>query len=281
MNDSLRILTQKILKLPTVPPVADKIIQLVSSKASVVNSIVETIETDPAISAKVISFANAAFFRTGQPVTTIQDAVMKIGFDNVKSIALGIALLTLFKGKQDTDEGGYHNINRHSMVVGVFSKEIVDFMGWSNHEDIFTNGLLHDLGLMVMNAFFPEIYARIEHKFKTGMSFPDAENEVCGFTHGEMGAWLADKWNLPDNMCEVIQHHHNPSLSSSFSSATAIVHLADIIAIRRGFSPMSRVGFEGPLDITAMQMLGIDEERIVQFEAGIEEIIAMGGNMWL
>jgi len=65
MNDSLRILTQRILKLPTVPPVADKIIQLVSSKASVVNSIVETIETDPAISAKVISFANAAFFRTG------------------------------------------------------------------------------------------------------------------------------------------------------------------------------------------------------------------------
>ena len=279
MNDSLRILTQKILKLPTVPPVADKIIQLVSSKASVVNSIVETIETDPAISAKVISFANAAFFRTGQPVTTIQDAVMKIGFDNVKSIALGIALLTLFKGKQDKDEGGYHNINRHSMVVGVFSKEIVDFMGWSNHEDIFTNGLLHDLGLMVMNAFFPEIYARIEDKFKTGMSFPDAENEVCGFTHGEIGVWLADKWNLPDNMCEVIQHHHNPSLSSS--SATAIVHLADIIAIKRGFGPMLRVGFEGPLDLTAMQMLGINEERIGQFEAGIEEIIAMGGNLWL
>ena len=279
MNDSLRILTQRILKLPTVPPVADKIIQLVSSKVSVVNSIVETIETDPAISAKVISFANAAFFRTGQPVTTIQDAVMKIGFDNVKSIALGIALLTLFKGKQDTDEGGYHNINRHSIVVGVFSKEIVDFMGWKNHEDVFTNGLLHDLGLMVMNAFFPEIYAGIEDKFKTGMSFPDAENEVCGFTHGEIGAWLADKWNLPNNMCEVIRYHHNPSLSPS--PAAAIVHLADIIAIRRGFSPMSSVGFEGPLDIAAMRLLGMNEERIEQFEAGIEEIIAMGGNMWL
>jgi putative nucleotidyltransferase with HDIG domain len=165
------------------------------------------------------------------------------------------------------------------MVVGVFSKEIVDFMGWKNHEDVFTNGLLHDLGLMVMNAFFPEIYAGIEDKFKTGMSFPDAENEVCGFTHGEIGAWLADKWNLPNNMCEVIRHHHNPSLSSS--PAAAIVHLADIIAIRRGFSPMSSVGFEGPLDIAAMRLLGVNEERIEQFEAGIEEIIAMGGNMWL
>jgi putative nucleotidyltransferase with HDIG domain len=279
MNDSLRILTQKIPKLPTIPPVADKIIQLVSSKASVVNSIVETIETDPAISAKVISFANAAFYRTGQPVTTIQDAVMKIGFDNVKSIALGISLLTLFKGKRDTDEDGYHNIIRHSMAVGVFSKEIVDFMGWKNHEDIFTSGLLHDLGLMVMNAFFPEIYTRIEDRFKTGMSFPDAENEVCGFSHGEIGAWLADKWNLPDNMCEVIRHHHNPSSVSS--AAVAIVHLADITAIRRGFSPVSHGGFEGPLDSAAMQMLGMNEEKIEKFEAGIEEIIAMVGNMWL
>src|SRR5512135_1521041 len=181
MDDSLRVLTQKIPKLPTIPSVADKIIQLVSSKAAVVGSIVDTIEKDPAISAKVISFANAAFYRMGQPVTTIQDAVMKIGFDNVKSIALGISLLTLFKGKQGGDKSEYHNIIRHSIAVGVIAKEIADLVEWRDHEDVFTSGLLHDIGLMVMHTFFPEICAKVIDRFRNGMPFPQAEKEGCGF----------------------------------------------------------------------------------------------------
>ncbi|MGO9379003.1 MAG: HDOD domain-containing protein [Dissulfurispiraceae bacterium] len=279
MNDSLRILTQKIPKLPTIPPVADKIIQLVSNEASVVGSIVDTIEKDPAISAKVISFANAAFYSMGQPVTTIRDAVMKIGFDNVKSIALGISLLTLFKGKKNGDDGEYLNTIKHSMVTGVVSKEIVDFLEYRHYEDIFTSGLLHDLGLMVMNVYFPEIYAQIIDKFKKGKSFPDAEREVCGFTHGEIGGWLADKWNLPENMCEVILSHHNPTSASS--TAVAIVHLADIIAIRRGFSPVSVDGFEGSVVGAAMQMVGMNEEGLAKLAVRIEEIVAMVRNMWL
>lgn len=279
MIDSLRVLTQKIPKLPTIPPVADKIIRLVSSKAAVVDSIVDIIEKDPAISAKVISLANAAFYRMGQPVTNIQDAIMKIGFDNVKNITLGISLLTLFRGKRNGDESEYLNIIRHSMAVGVVSKEIVDFLDLRSHEDIFTSGLLHDIGLIVMNVFFPDIYAHIIDKLKTAKSLPVAESEVCGFTHGEIGVWLADKWNLPDNMCEVIRYHHRPAETSS--AGAAIVHLADIIVIKKGFSPISTREFEVPLDSSAMQILGINEERLAQFEAGIEEIIAPVSNMRL
>ena len=278
MDDSLRVLTQKIPKLPTIPPVADKIIQLVSSKAAVVGSIVDTIEKDPAISAKVISFANAAFYRMGQPVTTIQDAVMKIGFDNVKSIALGISLLTLFKAKPGADDTSYLSITRHSMAVGIISKEIADFIGCSNNDDIFTCGLLHDLGFMVMNAFFPEIYARINEGASAGKAFYAVEDEVCGVTHGEIGAWLADKWNLPDNMCEVIRYHHQPAGSTSL--AVSIVHLADVLSIKKGFCPVSSTVFESRPDTKALQTLGIDGKRLDKLEARIDEMISQIGSVW-
>ncbi len=272
MNESLRILTQKIPKRPTIPPVADRIIQLVNNKAAFIDAIVHTIETDAAISAKVIGFSNAAFYRLGGPVTTIQDAVMKVGFDNVKNIALGISLLTIFRPKNG-ESGEYPNICRHCMAVGVIAKDIVDHLDRRNHEDVFTTGLLHDLGLMVMNVFFPDIFDRVINRFSTGLTFADAEKEVCGFTHGDVGAWLADKWNLPDSIYEVIRHHHAPKLTGRRPEIEAIVHLADILAIRGGFSPISMKGFEGPLDAAAMKLLHLTEKKISDIESRVEEIV--------
>lgn len=272
MNESLRILTQKIPKLPTIPPVADRIIQLVNNKAAFIDAIVNTIETDAAISAKVISFSNAAFYRLGGPVTTIQDAVMKVGFDNVKSIALGISLLTIFKPKNG-EAGEYPNICRHCMAVGLIAKDITDHLNWRNHDDVFTTGLLHDLGLMVMNVFFPDIFDRIVKRFSTGLTFVESEKEVCGFTHGDVGAWLADKWNLPDSIYEVIRHHHSPSLAGPKPEVEAIVHLADILAAQKGFSPISLKGYEGPRDAAALKILHMDEQKISEIEARIEEIV--------
>jgi putative nucleotidyltransferase with HDIG domain len=280
MSQSLRILTQKIPKLPTMPAVAGKIIQLVGSNTAFVNSIVETIEKDPAISAKVIGFSNAAFYSRGGAVTTVRDAVMKIGLDNVKGIALSISLLTIFRGKQTGDAGDYEKIIRHSMAVGVIAKDITDVLRWHQQEEVFTCGLLHDIGLLVMNAFFPDLYEQIIVGVKKGMSFADAEREVCGFTHGDIGAWLADKWNLPESMSEVIRYHHTPFHDDPKPSLAAVVHLADVIAIKKDFSPTSMRGYEAPFDSAVLNVLGMTEPLLLQVESGVDEIVNSVMQMW-
>jgi len=280
MSQSLRILTQKIPKLPTMPAVAGKIIQLISSNTAFVNSIVETIEKDPAISAKVIGFSNAAFYSRGGAVTTIHDAVMKIGFDNVKDIALGISLMTIFRGKQTGDAGDYEKIILHSMAVGAITKDITDVLRWHQQEEVFTCGLLHDIGLLVMHAFFPDIYEQIIAAVKKGMPFADAEREVCGFTHGDIGAWLADKWNLPDSMYEVICYHHTPFHNGPKPSLTAVVHLADVIAVEKDFSPTSIKGYEVPLDSTVLKTLGMTEPLLLQVESRFDEVVDSMMQIW-
>jgi len=186
MDDSLRILTQRISRLPTIPPVADRIIELVSSKCSVVSNVVDAIEQDPAISAKVISFSNTAFYRTGEPVVNIKDAVMKIGFDNIKSIALGISLLTVFRAVNKSRQHDYALIFRHCLAVGIISKEIVDYLGWHNRDDVFTSGLLHDLGLMVILSFFEDIGDKVSALAGKNKTYVDAETEIYGSTHSDV-----------------------------------------------------------------------------------------------
>ncbi len=280
MNESLRILTQKIPKLPTLPPVADKIINLVNSDAAFVGSIVEAIEKDPAMSAKIIGFSNAAFYRRGDPVTTIRDAVMKIGFDTIKSVALGISLLTIFKSEHGGGPRDYGNMVRHSLATGLISKEIVDMLDWQDQGEVFTCGLLHDIGLLVISACFPDIYDTIVSKFRKGSVFIDVEKEVCGCSHGEVGAWLTDKWNLPDAICEVVLYHHSPSEATVDPAMAAVVHLADIIAARNDYSPITVNGYEGSFEKGSMKLLGMTEQAIQGLEQRVHEIVGPMQKVW-
>jgi len=272
MSESLRILTQKIPKLPTLPPVAEKIIHLVNSKAAFIGSIVETIEKDAAISAKIIGFSNAALYRRGDPVTTIRDAVMKIGFDNVKSVALGISLLTLFKSERGEEPRDYRNIISHSLVTGLIAKELVDMLKWRDHGEVFTCGLLHDVGMLVMSAYFPDIYSQVLLKFKEGKVFLEAEKEVFGFSHGDIGAWLADKWMLPEAIYDVIRFHHCPAKAALNPSMAAVIHVSDFVCAKNNYSPVSGKGYEDGFDRAALKMLGLNEQDLMKLSSKVGEI---------
>ena len=274
MNESLRILTQRISKLPTLPHVANRIIELVGTKDACMDGLVETIEKDPAISAKVISFSNTAFFRVGGTITNIPDAVMKIGFDNVKGIALGISLLTVFRTDRSGCKAEYNQIFRHSLAVGVIANEIEGCLGFESREDVFTTGLLHDIGLLVMHSFFPEMSEGVSQMVKKRKKYLEAEIEVCGFMHGDVGAWLADQWHLPDSITEAIYCHHDLSRVRLHPRTVAVVHIADNIAIKNGCSPVNAGGFESAIDEAAMKAVGITGVKLAGIEKEMTSVIA-------
>jgi HD-like signal output (HDOD) protein len=113
------------------------------------------------------------------------------------------------------------------------------------------------------------------------MPLADAEREVCGFTHGDIGAWLGDKWNLPESMCEVIRYHHTPFHDGPKPSVAAVVHLADVIAMKKNFNPTSIMGYEGPLDNTVLRILGMTEHKLLKVESRVDEVVDSGEEMWV
>lgn len=268
---TLRVVVQKIPKLPTLPSVAEKILGMVDDDCSNVESIVHTIEQDPAIVAKILSFANAAFYGAGQPVLSVREAVMKIGFKNIRSIALGISLMTIFADNKERYAAAYRRVFCHSFAVGVIANRIAEKLGNGVLHEAFIAGLLHDIGQLVINKYFNDEYIRIIGEFQKGSFLIDAERSVLGITHADIGLWLADKWNLPAVIQDAIYYHHNPSAAPTNRKAVAIVHLANVIAERRQLGPLEGSGsVANPLDYAALEILGLAEKDLEEIESSID-----------
>ncbi len=269
MNDSLRLFVQKITKLPTLPAIAYEVLSLASDDLVSTDRLEQIIEKDPAISSKVLSFANSAFFGYKSADDTVGSAMQRIGLNNVKNIAVGISLMTAFDHGRHEHALDYRKIFRHSVATGIVAKVLAERIRAKAPDRIFLGGLLHDLGLLLLNRYFPDIYSKAAAKAKKGEPLLDAEREVLGFTHAEIGAWLADQWKLPGDICEMALYHHTPPKGKNLPHV-ALVRLADIITCNRFFCLFE----ENPsysFHTSLLDLLSITESDLNDIESGLND----------
>ncbi|MBI4687653.1 MAG: HDOD domain-containing protein [Nitrospirae bacterium] len=254
MDNNLRLFVQRITKLPTIPVIAQEILNLVDDELSTVGRLEEIIANDPPISAKVLSFANSAFFGYKNKIG-IRDAIMRIGYNNVKNIAVGISMLSLFENGKNPNPG-YQKIFEHSVSVGKISRLLIKNFGISVQNEIFLGGLMHDLGFFVLNKYFSDDYENIVRELTKETPALEAEKAVLNFTHADIGVWLADNWNLPNGIHEIIHLHHAPSLAKESAKQVALIHLADYAA-NENLSGIIKTKLNYPLDNAALEILNI------------------------
>ena len=267
MGDILKTYVQRIKELPTLPPIAHKILVLANDPLLSIDELMDIVEIDPAISAKILSVANSVFFGYPLRTTQLNDAIMRIGTNNVKSIAVGIAILSsLDSGKMNNN---YKRLYHHSICVGLTSQYIAANIRLSIADDILIDGLLHDLGYLALYKYFPDIYREILTSLKKGKPLLEAEKEILSYSHTDVGFWLADQWKLPSTMVDAVFYLHAPSLSRRNPKRSAIVHIADYIAAQKMlFSPVETVpGY--PLDHSAFDILSISDGDLKDMEESI------------
>jgi len=270
MGDILKTYVQRIKELPTLPAIAHKILVLANDPLLSIDDLMDIVEIDPAISAKILSVANSAFF--GYPVRTtkLNDAIMRIGINNVKSIAVGIAVLSFLGDGKKTS--AYTKLFHHSVCVGLTSQFIARNLRLNFADDILIDGLLHDLGYLALYKYFPEIYREILTSLTNGRKLLDAEKDVLSYSHADVGFWLADQWKLPTTVVDTILYHHTPSLARTNAKRSAIVHIADYIAAQKIlFSPVeTSPGY--PLDHHAFDILSISDNDLKDMEESMGNI---------
>ncbi len=270
MNDSLRLFVQKITKLPTIPVVAHEILNVTRNNLISVDTLEKIVCKDPAISAKIVGLSNAAFFGYQMPHATVAGAIQKIGFTNVKNIALGISLMTIFDDKHLKLAYDYSRIYKHSIATGLVALRLAGNLGIKPRDDLFLCGMLHDIGLLLLNSYFPELYSKAAEAARERKNLLEAETLVMGFTHADIGAWIADTWNLSDTLQEVIMHHHGPSLAKKYKGTVALVHLADYITCKRFFC-MTEQNVYCPLDPLALFLLDMPEKNFDDIASGVPD----------
>lgn len=271
MSDSLKEYVQQITQLPTIPVVAQQILKLVHDERTSVDKLSNIIENDPPISAKILSVANSAFFGYKATTKTIHNAILRIGFTNVKDIAVGVSLMTVFE-----ERGGgprafdYQRIFNHSVTVGAIAQLISKDLKLKFSDEIFMTGILHDLGYLVLNKYFPDTYMQVLGVFEKTKDLLGAEESVFDFTHADIGAWLAEKWKLPESVLDAVLYHHKPSLAMRNVDRVAVIHIADYVVSKGLFSVISE-NPNYPLDLAALHTLSISEDYIREVEGKINE----------
>jgi len=226
----LKEVTEKITSLPTLPKVIAEITHLMQNPRTSAEEVGRAITMDQSLASKVLKLVNSAFYGFPGRINTITHAVVILGFNTVKNIVLTASIFDKLGGRGKTEAFDLEKLWLHSISTGVIAQEIAKKINFRFHEECFIAGLLHDIGKVILFKFSPDEFNEIlKIKNKKNCLFIEAEKEAIDLTHNEVGAWLAQKWNIPEDLRNAISYHHSPSLSISHKTMVSVIHIADVL----------------------------------------------------
>lgn len=216
-----------IKNLPLIPKVMFEVTKLLRDASVTTYSLASLIAKDQGLTAKILSVANSPLYGLQRKVTSLEFAIIVLGYKEISNIVTAVSLADAVKITSDKD---FDQVDFwiHSMVVGTASKGIAQNLGFLDlGSDSFVAGVLHDFGIQVLHRFLHPQFVSIINKVDTNVGFLEAEDSELGLTHQEIGKFLAEKWNLPSLLCDILQYHHTPNKSHDNKVISSIVHLAD------------------------------------------------------
>lgn len=242
---------RKLEGLPTLPPIVQKLNNMIEDERVSISQIAELIEKDQVITSKILRLANSAFYGFPKRISTVKNALMLLGLNVVKIL---ITTLSIFEIIHKEDVGLWE----HSIGVAACCKIIAEKLELKEPQEIATAGLLHDLGRVIEKVGFPEDYGRILKLVNQGKDPLQAEQEVLGIDHAEIGGSLMRFWNLPDRLIEAVEAHHDLKKAKEFKKEAAIVHVSDILIHARGYGQTLYQIKIPPFDEKSLKILKID-----------------------
>jgi len=268
------IIIDKVKGLPTLPNMIHKVLALAGDEATSAKKLGNLISYDQAISSRLLKVANSAYYGFMSQIATVQHAIVILGFKEVKSLVLGIAVFDTMKEANSETTLMKEEFWMHSIGCALAGQIICKKVGRVDPETTFTASLLHDIGKLVLDGFFTRDYSRVLEKVRVnGVSMVEAEEEVMGFSHADVGGWLCERWKFPPVLTFPISFHHQVrKLDEPYIRVTSIVHLADILC-KEAHIGSSRDNRLTPIDTFAMKYLKLkddDLDKIVE-ELKLEE----------
>ena len=228
-------LLQGIEKIPTIPVIGKKVMAVAGDEDAAFKDLVNIIEKDQALASTVLRIANSAFYGFLSKVTSLNHALVILGVDEVRSIALGFSVHNFFSGRNDN---GFDR--KQFWTHGVICSQVASLLGKRLHIEndgsFFLTGLIHDIGKMVLDQYFHEDFLKIIDHVSTGKTtFTKAEKEIIGTTHAAIAALLLKQWRFPDDIVCQIASHHRPWGEKSNGTGTSILFLADVLTKLAGY----------------------------------------------
>lgn len=240
---------ERVAELGTLPEVTQKILSLTEDPNSSARDLNEVLKHDMALSSKLLRVVNSAFYGLPGRVADLDRAIVLLGFQAVRNLAIAATMASLFR-KSGPEVPGFDakNLWRHSVATAVTARAVVNTVGLrSIREEAFLAGIVHDIGVLVEFQYATTQFALvIDEVSKGGKNLMQAETDVLEISHQEVGKALAERWKFPKNMQMVTGHHHRPDrLAEEHRLLPSVIAMAGDMAEKSGFRFLT-AGDEGP-----------------------------------
>ncbi|MBI3903017.1 MAG: HDOD domain-containing protein [Nitrosomonadales bacterium] len=264
MTDKISELLQGIEGLVTLPDVFIRINKLVEDPDSTAAGIAQAVSQDPSFTVRLLRVANSPFYGFSSTIDTVSRAVTVIGTKQIRNLALSTSVARTFAGLPN-DLVSMENFWRHSLYCALIARILARQIRRCDAEAVFTAGLLHDIGeLVIFNRLPEQAKESLLLVLDSGDELPvyQAEQQVMGFDHAQLGGELARQWNLPPMLQECIAFHHDIQKAQQYPLEAAVVHIANILAL------MAEVGTldtddVSPIDPHAWEVTGLDADEVI------------------
>ena len=259
---------KKVRDIPPLPNVVMQILKLSNSPSASAKDLVEVMELDPGITAKVLRLCNSAFFGLPQKVTSLQTATVYLGLNEI----INMVVMGCFNSFYSSPQPGYGlekgELWGHSVAVALASWRLANRLNYHDPAAAFTAGLLHDLGKIVLHEYVHQESERIQSLIELhDLSFAEAEKKVIGMDHCEVGELVAKKWNLPENLQLAIRYHHAQELEGADVKIMAITHISNSICVLLSIGSAGQGDVVKELSKNALEIIQMTEDDLLSQSA--------------
>ena len=220
----------KVKNLATLPEVCLKINQIADDPNASIQDLKAVIETDAALSVKLLKIANSSFYGYSMKIDDLNRAIMLIGTQGLRDLVWTMSSISSFS-QLSNNLVDMKTFWEHSLYTATVARVLAKKCNVIHQDRVFLSGLLHDVGHLALYQYMPEemevVFARVKN---TQERLILAERNVLGFTHPAVSYALLKMWKLPDSICQPVAYHHQPSKCATYRMDAAILHIADNIA---------------------------------------------------
>lgn len=228
-----------VQSVPMLSPSASRLMQIAAKADHDLDEVINIVKTDANLTARVLRVVNSAAFGLINQITSIDRAVSYLGERIIISIAVSDCATKVFNKELSGYEAAGGDLWKHDLRTAIAAREVIAQSGADISSELaFTAGLLHDIGKAIISDYLqgsvPEAVEMITRE--DSLDYLDAEEQLVGFDHTRAGYELARAWQLPEELAEVILHHHEPAKAKEqYRALVYSVHLGDSIAMLGGF----------------------------------------------
>lgn len=229
---SLDRIINSIREFPTLPTIFGQLSDAMTDPDANINYVASIIEKDTASVSKLLKLANSSIFGFRNRITTVPQAILYLGFEEVKNLLLSLKVIQIFRIKEK-------NIKlitpldfwTHSVSTGVIARIISASIGIRSSEILFLGGVMHNIGRLLFYITLPDEYSQVLKVHREDrISINDAERKIIGISSSLAGEMLAQKWKLPLQIIDIIKYYSIGTISDKINLNVAIIHIADLIA---------------------------------------------------